>query len=339
MTLNNNHLLVGISLFGLCALAVNFTILKSALRPVSIPVPVSHPLSTQDSILPKCLRLGFENDMDELLSIFKQVFVIMPAKNAGSSFEEFTGACMKGKDNWASMTNSLNHPKREQKTLLRTSFEMPTLISSHIFNSEQFVDLVKHATDDSLIIYIHRNGTDRLRSAIGQVLATDCKGKYVDHQCIVKEGELLDIIDAQTREIGKSETKILTCDAYESIEANAPNMVFMNYMQSNKMFELLAKHHCPGQKAVHKNSSEHHNAKSKTIMVELEGSTRNNGDSTVELQDWLHAKMDLIEYVHKLKADVSCQATTRKMQHDLLSCPDETMHVSSSDGSLLGFFS
>jgi len=47
----------------------------------------------------------------------------------------------------------------------------------------------------------------------------------------------------------------------------------------------------------------------------------------------------LIELTLTLKDDVSCQATTRKMQRDLFSCTDETMHASSSDGSLLaGFF-
>lgn len=57
-------------------------------------VPFSRPLSTQDSILPKCLRLGFENEMDKLLSNYKLVFVIMPAKAAGSSFKRFTTQCM-----------------------------------------------------------------------------------------------------------------------------------------------------------------------------------------------------------------------------------------------------
>ena len=74
-------------------------------------------------------------------------FVIMPAKN-------------------------LHHKpaKSEQlREMLQSSFEIPTLISSHIFNFEYFMNLVKLATDDSLIIYVHRNGTDRLRSAIRHV--------------------------------------------------------------------------------------------------------------------------------------------------------------------------
>jgi hypothetical protein len=282
----------------------------------------------------QCLSLDLESDMDELLSKFKQVFVIMPAKNAGSSFEAFTKSCMKEKGSWQTVPNPIHRKSKRLKNMLQSSFEMPTLIASHIFDSEYFIDLVKHATDDSLIIYVHRTGTDRLRSAIAQVSAyPHCTDKYVHDQCTLKEGEVLDFIAAREREIGHSENRILRCEAYESIEANAPNMVFMNYMQSNKMFQLLAKHHCPGQKAVHTNSGK----RSKTIWVELENSTH-NGNSTVELKDWLDAKMEMLEVTLKLKHDVSCQATTRKMQHDLLSCQDETMHVSSSDGSLLGFF-
>jgi len=280
--------------------------------------------------------------MDELLSKFRQVFVIMPAKNAGSSFKEFTKTCMVERDSWASLDNSLNKPENYKK-MLQNSFVMPTLISSHVYNSKSFMELVKHATDDSLIIYIHRNGTDRLRSAIGHFsYFWECPKQtkqglqHANGPCILKEGKVLDFIAARDVEIGISETKILTCDAYESIEANAPNMVFMNYVQADKMIELLAKHHCPGQKAVHLNTLSMHESR-RAIMVELESSTR-NGDTSVDLQDWLDAKMDLIELGLQLKNDVSCQATTRKMQHDLFSCQDETIHVSSSDGSFFGFF-
>lgn len=294
------------------------------------------------SIGEQCLSLDLESSMDELLSKFRQVFVIMPAKNAGSSFKEFTKTCMVERDSWASLDNSLNKPENYTK-MLQNSFVMPTLISSHVYNSKSFMELVKHATDDSLIIYIHRNGTDRLRSAIGHVsYFRECPKQtkqglqHANGPCILKEGEVLDFIAARVNEIGVSETRVLTCDAYESIEANAPNLVFMNYVQVDKMFELLAKHHCPGQKAVHLNTLSMHDSE-RAVMVELESSTR-NGDTSVDLQDWLDAKMDLIELGLQLKNDVSCQATTRKMQHDLFSCQDETIHVSSSDGSFLGFF-
>jgi len=299
-------------------------------------------LRQPNSIGEQCLSLDLESSMDELLSKFRQVFVIMPAKNAGTRFKEFTKACMAEKDSWASLNNSLNQRKNFKK-MLQNSFEMPTLISSHVYTSELFMELVKHATDDSLIIYVHRNGTDRLRSAIGHVSKQrECAEQtkqglqHANGPCILKEGEVLDFIAARKAEIGTSETRVLTCDTYESIEANAPNMVFMNYVQVDKMFQLLAKHHCPGQKAVHLNTLSLRNSQ-RAVMVELENSTR-NGDTSVDLQDWLDAKMDLIELGLGLKNDVSCQATTRKMQHDLFSCQDETIHFSSSDGSFLGSF-
>lgn len=338
---NKNALLGAIAIISLfCIYSIVFS--KRSIENLDVGsgnhVDKLYNLRQPNSIGEQCLSLDLESSMDELLSKLRQVFVIMPAKNAGSSFEAFTKTCMVERDSWASFPNSINQP---EKKMLQNSFEMPTLISSHVMNSKRFMELVKHATDDSLIIYVHRNGTDRLRSAIGQVSASECakqteQGLHANGPCILKEGEVLDFIAARVREIGISETRVLTCDAYESIEANAPNLVFMNYVQVDKMFELLAKHHCPGQKAVHKNTLSDHDSRS-AIMVELESSTR-NGDTSVDLQDWLDAKMDLIELGLQLKNDVSCQSTTRKMQHDLFSCQDETIHVSSSDGSFFGFF-
>jgi hypothetical protein len=52
---------------------------------------------------------------------------------------------------------------------------MPSLISSHISRSNRIKHLVKHATTQSLIIYVHREGTNRLRSAIGQVAVRKCE--------------------------------------------------------------------------------------------------------------------------------------------------------------------
>jgi hypothetical protein len=48
---------------------------------------------------------------------------------------------------------------------------MSSLISSHINFSKDFVNLVKNATKQSLIIYSHREETDRLQSAIIEIAA------------------------------------------------------------------------------------------------------------------------------------------------------------------------
>jgi len=74
-------------------------------------------LRQPNSIGEQCLSLDLESSMDELLSKFRQVFVIMPAKNAGTRFKEFTKACMAEKDSWASLDNSLNLRKNFKKML------------------------------------------------------------------------------------------------------------------------------------------------------------------------------------------------------------------------------
>jgi hypothetical protein len=213
---------------------------------------------------------------------------------------------------------------------------MPSLISSHISRSNRIKHLVKHATTQSLIIYVHREGTNRLRSAISQVAVRKCveENNYLVEStpekietCKLKEEAVIKFIADRELEIGHSETRILTCETYESIEDNAPNFVFMNYKQANKMQTLLAKHLCPEEQPIHTNDG----SKKFPIFVELENSDGGSDSTRVDLNDWLDAKMELIEIVLHLKDDVSCQAKTRKMERALLSCPDETLLFSSPD--------
>jgi hypothetical protein len=275
----------------------------------------------------QCLRLGFENDMDKLLSNYKQVFVIMPAKAAGTTFKVFTKTCMKGKNSsFQDETNIINRP-RVLKEALRGAAEMPSLISSHVYNSKSFVSLVKHATEQSLIIYSHRKETERLRSAIIHVAMRKCIQAHVyeTKKCELEENYVLQFITERESEIGFSASSILTCETYESIEDNAPDLVFMNYKQADQMQKLLAKHHCSEEEFIHRNSG----SQKLPIFVRLENNDISN--STVDLNDWLDGKMELIELSLNMKKDISCQAKTKKIQRDLLSCPDETLLVSSSD--------
>ena len=52
----------------------------------------------------------------------------------------------------------------------------------------------------------------------------------------------MEIIRLRTSEMA---LPVLTCDAYNSIRENRPNLVVANYKQASKLQELLAKHHCP----------------------------------------------------------------------------------------------
>jgi hypothetical protein len=92
--------------------------------------------------------------------------------------QTFAKKCMKGKRSFSDIENVLAHTTLINSSMVgafKSSFEMPSLISSHISRSNRIKHLVKHATTQSLIIYVHREGTNRLRSAIGQVAVRKCE--------------------------------------------------------------------------------------------------------------------------------------------------------------------
>jgi len=284
------------------------------------------PISTQYSSLPTCLRLGFENDMDQLLSNYKQVFVVMPAKAAGSTFKEFTKTCMKKrafKDD-----NILEGEKLKNE--IRGDYELPSLISSHLSTFESFVNLMNHATEQSLIIYSHRKETERLRSAIVEVAKRECNaaGTYETRKCVLEEDNVIELIAKRTAEVKCGASNILTCETYKSIEANTPNLVFVNYKQADRIQTLLAKHHnCSKMEAIRANVG----SKKFPMFVKLNNTYTDTANLIVDLNDWLDGKMELMELGLQLKKNASCQAKTNKIQRALLSCPDETLLVSKSD--------
>eukprot|EP00546_Thalassionema_frauenfeldii_P011824 CAMPEP_0178908654 /NCGR_PEP_ID=MMETSP0786-20121207/8044_1 /TAXON_ID=186022 /ORGANISM="Thalassionema frauenfeldii, Strain CCMP 1798" /LENGTH=186 /DNA_ID=CAMNT_0020580583 /DNA_START=168 /DNA_END=725 /DNA_ORIENTATION=+ len=185
---------------------------------------------------------------------------------------------------------------------------------------------MKHATNDTLLVYSHREETSRLISAIKhsvelRVCKKDQPGiTFVGNECQLKEKVLINAIRRKQSEIGIGSTQLLTCEAYECIKDNSPNLVFMHFKQASKLQKLLAKHHCP---EVTKEIRTNAGSEKKPVSVVLE----NNGD-LVSLDDWLNAKSQMVELALDLKKDVSCQATTRDIEHELLACSSETLQIS-----------
>ena len=46
-------------------------------------------------------------------------------------------------------------------------------------------------------------------------------------------------------EIGIGQSELLSCDTYDAIRMNAPNMAFISYNHVNELQELLADRYCP----------------------------------------------------------------------------------------------
>ncbi len=288
----------------------------------------------------QCLNLEFDRSMDLILSSTKQVFVTMPAKVAGTSLSEFTQQCMKSKygddfDN--SGTPGVNLPWMN-KDFLKSTHQLPSIITSHLFGSDPLISLAKHATKNSLIIHMHREETDRSLSAIKDVLTNvECskdpskEGSSIisernETHCILQEDAVIDIIEKRESEIGAGVYDILSCDSYKAIHHNAPNMVLVHYTQANQLQKLLAKHHCP----------ELLNDPPKEINVSTEQGLQvylrlSSTPVVVKLDDWLGNKEELLEYSLQLKKEVTCQGKTKHMQHDLFACQNQAIIVTPSN--------
>ncbi len=286
-----------------------------------------------------CLDLGFDNEMDRLLSKYKQVYIIMPAKAAGTTLKAFSKSCMDSANtpSFQFYDNIANKPE-DMKIALTNQLEMPTLVTSHMYDSRFISNLMEHATRDSLVIYIHREETSRLLSSIREIISsrycfntreqeeyeTGISGINIfgDH-CQVQEKTLIEVIEKRDAEIDFGGPTLWTCQTYESVRENRPNMVFLNYKKVSKLLELLSKHHCPH---ISSDVRENVGGEKQHVSVVL-GGPKNRGDM-VDLDDWLQAKKHLVEYALNMKTNSTCQSTIREIEDRLFACPSETLQVS-----------
>ncbi len=294
-----------------------------------------------------CLDLGFEKEMDRLLAKYKQVYVTMPAKAAGTTLKEFSRRCM---DSTSTQTfqfhTNIFNSKEKMMEAFTHQLEMPTLAASHMYTPEVLSNLMEHATKNSLVIYIHREETSRLLSSIREVVearfcfSSDEKEKkllarfikkgimVVGEECQVREEVLLEIIETKVAEVGIGGPRLWTCDAFDSVKDNRPNLVFVHYKQASKLQKLLAKHHCP---SMTEDVRENVGSEKRKVSIIL----KSNGDA-IDLNDWLQEKKELLEFVLEMKhgiqndltGSISCQGTMRDVEDTLFTCPSEALQVS-----------
>ena len=127
-------------------------------------------------------------------------------------------------------------------------------------------------------------------------------------------------------------TNLLKCDTYSMIEENAPNLVFIDYKQLDKLLNLVSKHHCLGQTLVRQYKASDQQSILVELLTESTNSVSKNSTNIMKsIESWLEAKMGVIELFLNLKEEVSYQATTRKMENNLMACPDKTLQLSASE--------
>ena len=250
-----------------------------------------------------------------------QVLAVGPAKAAGSSMYSFSSECNNGTPyTYGEMGKFLRRTSGESS--LTKYYEMPSVVSSHVHSSQTLVDIIKDAPRDTLLLYVHRQETSRLQSAVKQVLDRDCGStkdsgddadalKREGNSCYVNEEHLLEIIKSGKAEIGQSTNNLLTCEVYEAIEDYAPTMAFIDYKKANEVQELISEKYCPSLlgNPVVKNVADN-----KQFQVHVK-SIATSADVT--LDQWLATKSSTLEFALRLNKDASCVSKTRIMEDQL----------------------
>ena len=248
-----------------------------------------------------------------------QVLVVGPAKAAGSSMFYFSSECNNGTSyTYDEMGKFLRRASGESS--LTKYYEMPSVVSSHVHNSQTLVNIIKDAPRDTLLLYSHRQETSRLQSAVAQVLSRcgstkdsgdDDALKREGNSCYINEEHLLEIIKSGKAEIGQSTNNLLTCEVYEAIEDYAPTMAFIDYKKANEVQELISEKYCPSLlgNPVVKNVADN-----KQFQVHVKS---NATSADVTLDQWLATKSSTLEFALRLNKDATCVSKTRIMEDQL----------------------
>mmetsp|Transcript_15438 Transcript_15438/g.19587 ORF Transcript_15438/g.19587 Transcript_15438/m.19587 type:complete len:370 (-) Transcript_15438:50-1159(-) len=291
----------------------------------------------------KCLT--FEETFDNLVASSNNIFLVMPPKAAGSSMKAFTEKCA-GADGG---DNPLRDDK-QMEDLFHARLMPQKIITSHLPKTPKtkLVRLIQNAPRKSLVVYLHRNDSNRIISAIRYVLVTKLCGKKFGinplihdennytmdgTRCIINEDHVINnIIKPKIGEIGGGSDSTLHCGVYSAIEDNFPTMVFIHYKQAEKVQKVFAKYHCPDllNTPFRDNIGGQHEGEPE-IEAFLRVKKKEGGTELVELGKWLDAKRDLLEIVYQLKESnrdgKTCLGKTRNMEDDLFSCGDEILQV------------
>mmetsp|Transcript_65045 Transcript_65045/g.96079 ORF Transcript_65045/g.96079 Transcript_65045/m.96079 type:complete len:376 (+) Transcript_65045:32-1159(+) len=284
----------------------------------------------------QCMDLNLNQGMDSLVARARQVFITMSPKGGGSSMNTFTRRC----NNITKVRQFGFIGNDDQKELLAGSMQVESIISSHVGKDTGLIRLAMYPSQKTLMIHIHREEGERVISAVKMISDHMCKIKYPKgdrHQrvynktvitknethCILDTETMVDLIAKGHREVGAGAPKLLTCKLYDALQENAPQLVFLNYKQIDKLQTLLAKHHCP--ELLDELPIKINVADDKEQKIFLYDGNHEKG--AVRIEEWLDAKGPVLEWALNLRSEASCQAKTIHMEDELFGCPDEALKV------------
>jgi len=287
-------------------------------------------IKTAHSFPQRCLSLHVGGTLDSIIGNSSQVFLLMPAKAAGSSLKSFTYSCM----NFTIPDNIVGRGIAFHREFFSQSLTLPKVIASHVRGDEHILHLIQHATQDTLMIFLYREETERLLSAISQVVRSECLRNSTHFQripelwlhdsplnCTVSEAQLVsEVIEKKRYEINYSTLGALSCRFYDALDEHMPNFVILNFTQASKLQKLISDRYCKGADLRNGNREDEYTGRNIYVRI--------NSGQDVPVKQWLNAKRNYLEWALSLKENVGCQRRTRKMEKTLFSCMDGALQMS-----------
>jgi len=206
---------------------------------------------------------------------------------------------------------------------LLQNLQVPKITASHLYSPTPLLDAVRHASRDSIFIFVYRKETDRLMSSIRQIAERImCSKNANDYSSHVKkpletreknfgrevsvingtetvtfdeEPFVTDVLKPRLVEVGFSIPKLLTCELWGELrETNPSRFFFVHFSDLDQVQANLASQYCPSVDSVQDNVAA---KKKKQFVIRL----RNR--SLVDLDDWISAKKDHIEFALQTSGD------------------------------------
>ena len=274
----------------------------------------------------RCVGLGADEDLDTLIASSQLLFVVAPDKAAGTTMQSFTKHCVGTPvKNVSPCLNKFNcapqwlHSTTKYSTYV-DQVEAPRIVATHATQDQTVIRMMHNSNRHTVILYLHREETDRLVSAIKQVVYRRMKAG------ILPEDKLIELIKARDDEIKHGQQAVLTCDFYAAVKENSPNLIFVNYKQANRLQHLLSKHFCPQLLAT--DPIEENVDKKKTrkkFSVQLASIPNKTEGAVVELDEWLEGKRHILEWALDMRSATTCSGKTKHMEDALLGCSDEAI--------------
>lgn len=279
-------------------------------RTVSAPIVMNVRRDSDD----RCLTFEQGGDLDVLMDEAAAVHLLSAPKGGGSSTRVFLQNCF-GKS--PGLFDQLK----------------PIKFKGHHVHEPAAVNFFKHSGRETLFIMSYRDETDRLGSAIKHVMGWMCqKGRAKDVvtpetqrvgnrlSCVINETEFVEkIIKERNSEIGGSTLNLHSCNFHDSLVENMPNLVMISISRLDDLFKLISSKYPSCKREIPRLSSA-------ALSKEWDYYLKIKNGTNVEINEWLGHKLKHLELELKMHDRASCQGKTRRMEDQILACPNEAIY-------------